>query len=88
MTPIPAKVLAVEKQSSQYRVRVQIELNKYLGSFFQVETYPAEERFRFFFKLNFAKSSNVPRISCCKQSGAGGTAAIDLMRPDPMLPPE
>jgi hypothetical protein len=33
MTPIPAKVLAVEKQSSQYRVRVQIELNGYLGSF-------------------------------------------------------
>jgi hypothetical protein len=33
MTPIPAKVLAVEKQSSQYRVLVQIELEKYLGSF-------------------------------------------------------
>jgi hypothetical protein len=33
MTPIPAKVLTVEKQSSQYRVLVQIELEKYLGSF-------------------------------------------------------
>ena len=33
MTPIPAKVLTVEKQSSQYRVRVQIELDRYLGSF-------------------------------------------------------
>jgi len=33
MTPILAKVLSVEKQSSQYRVRVQIELNRYLGSF-------------------------------------------------------
>jgi hypothetical protein len=33
MTPIPAKVLTVDKQSSQYRVLVQIELKKYLGSF-------------------------------------------------------
>jgi hypothetical protein len=33
MTPIPAKVLTVDKQSSQYRVLVQIELEKYLGSF-------------------------------------------------------
>ena len=33
MTPVPAKVLTVEKQSSQYRVLVQIELEKYLGSF-------------------------------------------------------
>ena len=33
MTPIPAKVLTVAKQSSQYRVLVQIELEKYLGSF-------------------------------------------------------
>jgi hypothetical protein len=33
MTPIPAKVLSVDKQSSQYRVLVQIELEKYLGSF-------------------------------------------------------
>jgi hypothetical protein len=33
MTPIPAKVLAVAKQSSQYRVLVQIELDTYLGSF-------------------------------------------------------
>ena len=33
MTPIPAKVLAVDKQSSQYRVLVQIELEKYIGSF-------------------------------------------------------
>jgi hypothetical protein len=33
MTPIPAKVLAVDKQSNQYRVLVQIELAKYLGSF-------------------------------------------------------
>jgi hypothetical protein len=33
MTPIPAKVLAVAKQSSQYRVLVQIELDQYLGSF-------------------------------------------------------
>src|ERR1700722_12606964 len=33
MTPIPAKVLTVDKQSSQYRVLVQIELDKYLGSF-------------------------------------------------------
>ncbi|MBV8331056.1 MAG: hypothetical protein JOZ61_11405 [Verrucomicrobia bacterium] len=33
MTPIPAKVLTVNKQSHQYRVLVQIELEKYLGSF-------------------------------------------------------
>jgi hypothetical protein len=33
MTPIPAKVLFVDKQSSQYRVLVQIELEKYIGSF-------------------------------------------------------
>src|SRR5271167_5001083 len=33
MTPIPAKVLTVAKQSSQFRVLVQIELEKYLGSF-------------------------------------------------------
>jgi hypothetical protein len=33
MTPIPAKVLSVDKQSSQYRVLVQIELEKYIGSF-------------------------------------------------------
>ena len=33
MTPIPAKVLTVDKQSSQYRVLVQIELEKYVGSF-------------------------------------------------------
>ena len=33
MTRIPAKVLSVAKQSSQYRVLVQIELEKYLGSF-------------------------------------------------------
>jgi hypothetical protein len=33
MTPIPAKVLAVAKQSSQYRVLVQIEVDQYLGSF-------------------------------------------------------
>jgi hypothetical protein len=33
MTPIPAKVLTVAKQSSQYRILVQIELEKYLGSF-------------------------------------------------------
>jgi len=33
MVPIPAKVLTVAKQSSHYRVLVQIELEKYLGSF-------------------------------------------------------
>jgi hypothetical protein len=33
MTPIPAKVLTVAKQSSQYRILVQIELEKYPGSF-------------------------------------------------------
>jgi len=33
MTPIPAEDLPVIKQSSQYRVLVQIELEKYLGSF-------------------------------------------------------
>jgi hypothetical protein len=33
MTPIPAKVLSIDKQSSQYRVLVQIELEKYIGSF-------------------------------------------------------
>jgi hypothetical protein len=33
MTPIPAKVLSVDKQSSQYRVLVEIELEKYIGSF-------------------------------------------------------
>jgi hypothetical protein len=34
MIPIPATVLTVQKQSSQYRVLVQIELEKYLGSFY------------------------------------------------------
>jgi hypothetical protein len=33
MIQIPAKVLSVDKQSSQYRVLVQIELENYLGSF-------------------------------------------------------
>jgi hypothetical protein len=33
MIPVPAKVLTVDKQSSQYRVLVQIELDRYLGSF-------------------------------------------------------
>jgi hypothetical protein len=33
MTPILAKVLTVDKQSSQYRVLVQIELREILGSF-------------------------------------------------------
>ena len=33
MTPIPAEDLPVIKQSSQYQVLVQIELEKYLGSF-------------------------------------------------------
>jgi hypothetical protein len=33
MTPIPAKVLTVGKQSYQYRVLVQIELEKSIGSF-------------------------------------------------------
>ena len=33
MTPVPAKVVTVAKQSSQYRVLVQIQLEKYLGSF-------------------------------------------------------
>jgi hypothetical protein len=33
MTPVPAKVLTVAKQSSQFRVLVRIELEKYLGSF-------------------------------------------------------
>jgi hypothetical protein len=33
MTPIPAKVLAVAQQSSQFRVIVQIEHDKYPGSF-------------------------------------------------------
>src|SRR5271166_527128 len=33
MTPIPAKVLTVAKQSNQYRVLVQIQLEKYLVSF-------------------------------------------------------
>jgi DNA-binding XRE family transcriptional regulator len=33
MTPIPAKVLTLEKQSSQYRVLIQSELDRYLGSF-------------------------------------------------------
>jgi hypothetical protein len=33
MTSIPSRVLAVDKQSSQYRVLVQIELEKCLGSF-------------------------------------------------------
>jgi hypothetical protein len=33
MTSIPATVLTVDKQSSQYRVLVQIELENYLGSF-------------------------------------------------------
>ena len=33
MTPIPAKVLTVDKQSSQYRVLAQVEFEKYLGSF-------------------------------------------------------
>jgi hypothetical protein len=33
MTHVPAKVLTVDKQSSQYRVLVQIELDRCLGSF-------------------------------------------------------
>jgi len=33
MTPIPAEALTVDKQSSQYRVLMQIDLEKYLGSF-------------------------------------------------------
>jgi len=33
MTPIPAEALTVDEQSSQYRVLVQIELEKSLGSF-------------------------------------------------------
>src|ERR1700730_10679325 len=33
MTPIPAKVLSIVEQSNHYRVLVQIELDKYLGSF-------------------------------------------------------
>jgi hypothetical protein len=33
MIPIPAKVVSVAKQSSQYRVLVQIELEAYPGSF-------------------------------------------------------
>jgi hypothetical protein len=33
MIPIPAKVLTIDKQSHQYRVLVQIELEKYVGSF-------------------------------------------------------
>jgi hypothetical protein len=33
MTPIPAKVLAVDKQGDQYNVIVRIELAKYRGSF-------------------------------------------------------
>ena len=33
ITPIPAKVLTAAKQSSQFRVLVQIELDKYLGLF-------------------------------------------------------
>jgi hypothetical protein len=33
MTPIPAKVLAVAQQSSQFRVIVQIDLDKYLVPF-------------------------------------------------------
>jgi hypothetical protein len=33
MTPIPAKVLTVAKQSNQYRILVEIELEKYLGPF-------------------------------------------------------
>jgi len=33
MTRIPAKVLTVNQQSSQYRVVVEIELEKYLGPF-------------------------------------------------------
>ena len=33
MPPSPAKVITLEKQSSQYRVLIQIELDRYLGSF-------------------------------------------------------
>jgi hypothetical protein len=33
MTPIPAKVLAVDKQGDQYNVIVRIGLAKYRGSF-------------------------------------------------------
>ena len=33
LATLPAKVLTVAKQSSQYRILVQIELEKYLGSF-------------------------------------------------------
>jgi hypothetical protein len=41
MTPVPAKALTVDQQSSQYRVLVQIELNRYL---------------RFFHHLKFGKT--------------------------------
>jgi hypothetical protein len=33
MTSIPSRVLTVDRQSSQYRVLVQIEFEKCLGSF-------------------------------------------------------
>ena len=33
MTHVPAKVFTIDKQSNQYRVLVQIELDRYLGSF-------------------------------------------------------
>ena len=33
MSPIPAKVVSVYKESHQYRVVVQMEPEKYLGSF-------------------------------------------------------
>jgi hypothetical protein len=33
MTSVPTRVLTVDKQSSQYRVLVQIELERCLGSF-------------------------------------------------------
>jgi hypothetical protein len=45
MTPIPAKVLTVDKQSSQYRVLVQIELEKYLGSFHFIKASPDGEAY-------------------------------------------
>ena len=34
MTPIPAKVLSVEKLRTQYRILVQIELDRYVGPFY------------------------------------------------------
>ena len=46
MTPIPAKVLTVAKQTNQYRVLVQIQLGKYLGLFHSFPVHLIDKIYR------------------------------------------